>query len=51
MTAERTALCGLDRRMTSRAPSWGSEAAKMAGMMAKYLATSLATLKVVRARG
>ena len=35
--------------MTLSAPSAGSETTKIAGMMAKYLATSLAIEKVVSA--
>eukprot|EP01022_Parablepharisma_sp_SALTPOND_P006709 TRINITY_DN12717_c1_g1_i1.p1 TRINITY_DN12717_c1_g1~~TRINITY_DN12717_c1_g1_i1.p1 ORF type:complete len:1877 (-),score=641.20 TRINITY_DN12717_c1_g1_i1:7532-13162(-) len=48
ITADMMAELGLARRITSSAPSCGQLAANIAGMMAKYLATSLAILKVVR---
>ena len=47
--AESTALCGEARPMTFRAESCGMASMNMAGMMAKYLATSLAMEKVVNA--
>ena len=47
MTAERIAECGLDRCMMLSVSSAGKTPANMAGMMAKYLATSLAIENVV----
>ncbi len=47
MTAERIAERGESRPMTLRASSSGNTATNIAGMMAKYLATSLAIEKVV----
>ena len=47
MTAERIADCGLSRCMTLRLSSAGNTPANIAGMMAKYLATSLAIENVV----
>src|SRR3989441_345497 len=49
ITAERIALSGVARCMTFSVPSDGYVVAKAAGMMAKYLATSLAMLNVVSA--
>src|SRR5215471_2168872 len=49
MTAERMADCGVLRCMMFSAPSTGKVAANIAGMIAKYLATSLAMEKVVSA--
>ncbi len=49
ISAERTALCGVAKPMTFSAASPGSAMINMAGMMAKYFATSLAIEKVVRA--
>ena len=49
MTAERMADCGECRNMMFSAPSTGKTPANMAGMMAKYLATSLAMENVVSA--
>src|SRR6266567_673294 len=49
MTAERMADCGVFRCMMFSAASTGKVAANMAGMIAKYLATSLAIEKVVSA--
>ena len=47
MTAERIADCGLSRCMMLRLSSAGNTPANIAGMMAKYLATSLAIENVV----
>src|SRR5262249_23298403 len=47
ITAERMALCGVARRMMLSAFRAGYVVAKAAGMIAKYLATSLAMLNVV----
>jgi len=47
MTAERIALSGVARRIMLKIPSAGYVVANAAGMIAKYLATSLAMLKVV----
>ena len=47
MTAERMAERAVSRCMTLRESSAGSTPANMAGMMAKYFATSLAIEKVV----
>src|SRR5512144_1235532 len=49
ITAERMALSGVASRIKFREVSTGYVEAKAAGMMAKYLATSLAMLKVVSA--
>src|SRR5437016_13344291 len=49
MTADRMALWGVARCMTLSTPRAGYVLAKAAGMIAKYLAMSLAMLKVVRA--
>ena len=49
ITAERMALSGVARRMMLSTPSTGYVVANAAGMIAKYLATSLAMLKVVSA--
>ncbi len=49
ITAERIALVGVDRCMMFMAPSAGRATTNRAGMMAKYLATSLAMEKVVSA--
>ena len=49
ITALRMALSGEASFMMLKGAIWGKVAISMAGMMAKYLATSLATLKVVRA--
>ena len=46
--AESTALSGEDSPMIFSTPSWGIAAMKIAGIMAKYLAISLAMEKVVR---
>lgn len=51
MTADRIAEVGLSRRMTFSVSRPGYTAAKMAGMIAKYLAMSLAIENVVRRRG
>ena len=48
-TADRIADSGVRRCMTFRTFSTGNAPANIAGMMAKYLATSLATEKVVSA--
>ena len=47
MTADRIALCGVDRPMTFSAFSSGKTATNIAGTIAKYLATSLAIENVV----
>ncbi len=47
MTAERMAEFGLERCMMLSVLSAGNTPSNMAGMMAKYLATSLAIEKVV----
>ena len=47
--AERTALAGVASLIMFNIPSIGYWAANKAGIMAKYLETSLATLKVVSA--
>lgn len=47
--AESTELVGVARCMTFSTLGTGYSAANMAGMMAKYLETSLATLNVVSA--
>src|SRR5256885_12843243 len=47
MTAERMAEWALSNFMMLIARSWGNTPWNMAGMMAKYLATSLAMEKVV----
>ena len=47
MTALRMALCGLARPMTFSGLIAGKVTMSIAGMMAKYLAMSLAMLKVV----
>src|SRR6478735_8576837 len=49
MTAERIALWGLSRRITLRPARAGSAPANIAGMIAKYFATSLAIENVVSA--
>jgi len=49
MTALKIALNGECSPMTFSGLMAGNVAINIAGMMAKYLATSLATLKVVRA--
>ncbi|MNE55940.1 hypothetical protein D3C80_1508120 [compost metagenome] len=49
MTADRMALSGLDSFITFSAARDGRPTTNIAGMMAKYLATSLAIEKVVRA--
>src|SRR5438309_11250808 len=49
MTADRIALWGVARCMMLSVSSTGYVVANAAGMMAKYLATSLAMLKVVSA--
>src|SRR5881275_3499008 len=49
ITAERIADSGVRNRMMLSTPSTGSAPANIAGIMAKYLATSLATEKVVSA--
>ena len=49
ITAERIADCGVFSAMMFSTLSCGKAPANMAGMMAKYLATSFATEKVVRA--
>src|SRR5437016_6306988 len=49
ITAERIADCGVCKCMMFSAFRTGNVAANMAGMMAKYLATSLAIEKVVSA--
>src|SRR5215472_1636061 len=47
ITADKTADCGVARRMMLRVLSTGNVPANIAGIMAKYLATSLAMEKVV----
>src|SRR5450756_2018760 len=47
MSADRMALCGVDNPITLSKPICGMASVNMAGMMAKYLATSLAMLNVV----
>src|SRR6478736_1164278 len=49
MTALRMALCGVARRITLSGAIWGKVPRSIAGIMAKYFATSLAMLKVVSA--
>src|SRR3989442_6332807 len=49
MTAESTADCGVFSPMILSTVSCGNAPANIAGMIAKYFATSLATEKVVRA--
>jgi hypothetical protein len=49
ITADRIALCGLCRCITFSADNAGYVVTKAAGMIAKYLARSFATLKVVSA--
>ena len=49
ITAERIALCGLESRMTSNTAKAGMLPANIAGIIAKYLATSLAIENVVSA--
>src|SRR4029450_5918776 len=49
MTAERIALWGVASRMMLSVSSTGYVVANAAGMIAKYLATSLGMLHVVRA--
>src|SRR5262245_64978626 len=49
ITAERIALCGVARCMMLSTFSAGYVVANAAGMIAKYLATSLAMLNVVSA--
>ena len=50
MSAERMADCGVWSRMTFSTCNTGKAPANMAGMIAKYLATSLATENVVSIR-
>ncbi len=49
ITADRMADSGVRRCITFRAPSTGKAPANIAGMIAKYLATSFATENVVKA--
>ena len=49
ITADTIADCGVAKRMTLIESSCGYTAANIAGMIAKYLATSLAMENVVRA--
>src|SRR5579885_2681921 len=49
MTADRIADCGVARPITLSTFSWGNAPANMAGIIAKYFATSFATENVVSA--